>query len=197
MWSDLSIGGGPYQSPQLQHLPCRTPWQTWHLIPRGIATSTTSAPTSSLSYPVPKWLHVLGPLIIHWVMRVSWVGMLGFLFKSASRPLVGFGVLNDNLIKPLISFVKCIIRFLMKVQMYSLIHLLKYNCEANGTMWSTCVNHQIVPYWRIYVMPSKKITWIRRKRILIWFNISGLLITKKELISATSKYWIFMEVTWS
>jgi hypothetical protein len=49
-------------------------------------------------------------------------------------PLVDFGGLNDNLIKGLISFVKYISRFLMKVQMYSLIHLLKYNYEANGTM---------------------------------------------------------------
>jgi hypothetical protein len=35
--------------------------------------------------------------------------------ESASRPLVNFGVLNDNLIKGLISCVKCISRFLMKV----------------------------------------------------------------------------------
>ncbi len=54
--------------------------------------------------------------------------------ESASRPLVNFGVLNDNLIKGLISCVKCIRRFLMKIQMYSLIHLLKYNYEASGTM---------------------------------------------------------------
>jgi hypothetical protein len=31
--------------------------------------------------------------------------------KSASRPLVDFGVLNDNLIKGLMSFVKCMSRF--------------------------------------------------------------------------------------
>jgi hypothetical protein len=36
------------------------------------------------------------------------------LSESASRPLVDFGVLNDNLIKDLISFVKCINRFNMK-----------------------------------------------------------------------------------
>jgi hypothetical protein len=54
--------------------------------------------------------------------------------KGASRPLVDFCVLNDNLIKGIISCVKCISRFLMKVQMYSLIHHLKYNYEANGTM---------------------------------------------------------------
>jgi hypothetical protein len=47
---------------------------------------------------------------------------------------VDFGVLNDNLIKGLISCVKCIRRLLMKVQMYSLIHHLKYNYEANGTI---------------------------------------------------------------
>jgi hypothetical protein len=35
---------------------------------------------------------------------------------------VDFGVLNENLIKGLISCVKYISRFLMKVQMYSLIH---------------------------------------------------------------------------
>jgi hypothetical protein len=35
--------------------------------------------------------------------------------ESAFRPLVDFGVLNDNLIKGLISCVKCISRFLMKV----------------------------------------------------------------------------------
>jgi hypothetical protein len=47
---------------------------------------------------------------------------------------VNFGVLNDNLIKGLISGVKYISRFLMKIQMYSLIHHLKDNYEANGTM---------------------------------------------------------------
>jgi hypothetical protein len=31
--------------------------------------------------------------------------------KSASRPLVGFGVLNDNFIKNLISFVNYMSRF--------------------------------------------------------------------------------------
>jgi hypothetical protein len=55
---------------------------------------------------------------------------------------VGFGVLNGNLIKGLISFVKCISRFLMKVQMCSLIHHLKYNYEANGAMRSTCIVNQ-------------------------------------------------------
>jgi hypothetical protein len=47
---------------------------------------------------------------------------------------VDFGVLNDNLIKRLISCVKCLSRFLVKVQMYSLNHLLKYNYEESGTM---------------------------------------------------------------
>jgi hypothetical protein len=54
--------------------------------------------------------------------------------ESASRPLVDFGVLKDNLIKGLISSVKCISRFQMKSTKYSLIHLLKYNHEAKGTM---------------------------------------------------------------
>jgi hypothetical protein len=54
--------------------------------------------------------------------------------KSASSPLVDFDVLNDNLIKGLISCVKCLSRFLVKVQMYLLIHHLKYNYEANRTM---------------------------------------------------------------
>jgi hypothetical protein len=47
---------------------------------------------------------------------------------------VGFGVLNENLIKGIISFVKCMSGFLVKVQMYSLIHHLKYNYEVNETM---------------------------------------------------------------
>jgi hypothetical protein len=47
---------------------------------------------------------------------------------------VDFGVSNDILIKSLISCVKCISEFLMKVEMYSLIHHLKYNYEVNGTM---------------------------------------------------------------
>jgi hypothetical protein len=47
---------------------------------------------------------------------------------------VDFCLLNDNLIKGIISCVKCINMFLMKVQMYSSIHHLKYNYEANGTM---------------------------------------------------------------
>jgi hypothetical protein len=38
------------------------------------------------------------------------------IFESASRPLVDFSVLNDNLIKYLTSCVKCTSRFLMKVQ---------------------------------------------------------------------------------
>jgi hypothetical protein len=38
-----------------------------------------------------------------------------YVIESASRPLVGFGVLNNNLIKGLISFIKCISMFLMKV----------------------------------------------------------------------------------
>jgi hypothetical protein len=57
-----------------------------------------------------------------------------FQGESAPRPLVDFGVLNDNLIKGLISCIKCISRFLVKVQMYSLIHHLEYNYEANETM---------------------------------------------------------------
>jgi hypothetical protein len=36
--------------------------------------------------------------------------------ESASRPLVDFGVLNDNLINGLTSCVKCTSRFLVKVQ---------------------------------------------------------------------------------
>jgi hypothetical protein len=55
--------------------------------------------------------------------------------KSASRPLVDFGALNDNLIKGLISCINWISMFLIKVQMYSLIHLLEYNYEANWTLW--------------------------------------------------------------
>jgi hypothetical protein len=47
---------------------------------------------------------------------------------------VDFGVLNDNLIKGLISCVKYISKFLIKVQMYLLIHHLKCNHEANKTM---------------------------------------------------------------
>jgi hypothetical protein len=47
---------------------------------------------------------------------------------------VDFGVLNDNLIKGLILCVMCISRFYMKSIKYSLIYLLKYNYEANGTM---------------------------------------------------------------
>jgi hypothetical protein len=54
--------------------------------------------------------------------------------ESASRLLVNFDVLNDNLIKVLISCVKYINMFLMKVQMYLLIYHLKYNHEENRTM---------------------------------------------------------------
>jgi hypothetical protein len=50
--------------------------------------------------------------------------------------------------------------------MYSLIHLLKYNYEASGTMWSICiVNQWIVSYWRIYVKSSKKL--INKKKLNI------------------------------
>jgi hypothetical protein len=56
--------------------------------------------------------------------------------ESVSRPLLNFGVLNENLIKCLISCIKCISRFLIKVQMYSLIHHLKCNYEVNETIVS-------------------------------------------------------------
>jgi hypothetical protein len=54
--------------------------------------------------------------------------------ESAFRSIVDFGVLNVNLIKGLILCVKCMSRFLIEIQMYLLIHLLKYNYEANETM---------------------------------------------------------------
>jgi hypothetical protein len=57
--------------------------------------------------------------------------VLDNVVKSASRSLVAFGVLNDNLIKNLISFVKCISMFLIKIQMHSLIYHLKYDYEVN------------------------------------------------------------------
>jgi hypothetical protein len=69
------------------------------------------------------------PIIVVPALRV-----LGCYGESASRPLVDFGVLNDKLIKGLISCIKCISRLLMKVQMYSFIHHLKYNYEANRTI---------------------------------------------------------------
>jgi hypothetical protein len=58
----------------------------------------------------------------------------GVVYESEFKPLVDFGVLNDNLIKGLISCGKYISRFLMKIQMFSLIHHLKYNYEVNRTM---------------------------------------------------------------
>jgi hypothetical protein len=52
----------------------------------------------------------------------------------------------------------------MRSTKYSLIHHLKDDYEANGTVWSICiVNQQIVSYWRIYVKSSKKSIWTRRK----------------------------------
>jgi hypothetical protein len=54
--------------------------------------------------------------------------------ESASMLLVYFSVLNDNLIKRLISCIKCISMFQMKSTKYSLIHLLKYNHEAKGNV---------------------------------------------------------------
>jgi hypothetical protein len=54
--------------------------------------------------------------------------------ENASRPIVDFDVLNDNLIKGLILCVKCLNRFFKKSIKYSLIHHLKYNYETNGTM---------------------------------------------------------------
>jgi hypothetical protein len=103
--------------------------------------------------------------------------------ESVSRPLVDFGVLNDNLIKYLISCVKWISNIWMRSINYSLIHHLKYNFEANETIWSTCiVNKQIVPYWRIYVKSSKKSISIRRSWILTWFITCDLILNKEELI---------------
>jgi hypothetical protein len=71
----------------------------------------------------------------------------------------------------------------MRSTKYLLIHHLKYDYEANETMWSSCiVKQQIVPYWRIYVKSSKKNIWIRRSWILTWFITCGLILTKEELI---------------
>jgi hypothetical protein len=93
----------------------------------------------------------MGELTLYvWVQNAYWISFVSFNqclssitkkgeIECASRSLVNFGVLNDNLIKGLISCVKCISRFLVKVQMYPLIHLLKYNYEANRTMLSTCL----------------------------------------------------------
>jgi hypothetical protein len=53
-------------------------------------------------------------LINLWLLNVTIVShgqTYALISESVSRPLVNFGVLNDNLIKWLISFVKCIRRF--------------------------------------------------------------------------------------
>jgi hypothetical protein len=52
--------------------------------------------------------------ILSRVMGVPWPASMSVV-KSVSRSLVDFGVLNDNLIKGLISCVKCISMFLMNV----------------------------------------------------------------------------------
>jgi hypothetical protein len=119
--------------------------------------------------------------------------------ESASRPLVDFGVLNDNLIKGLISCVKCISRSLIKVQMYSLINLLKYNYEASGTMWSMCtINQQIVSYWRIYVKSSKKkLIWTRRSfsRISLW-KIWSVVWDKMVVEEGLTRTWPQWTMHW-
>jgi hypothetical protein len=48
--------------------------------------------------------------IMTW-FQVTYEGLVVRLSESASRPLVNFGVLNDNLIKCLISCAKCISKF--------------------------------------------------------------------------------------
>jgi hypothetical protein len=71
----------------------------------------------------------------------------------------------------------------MRSTKYSMVHHLKYDYEANGTMSSTCIiKQQIVPYWRIYVKSSKKSIWTRRCWILAWFITCGLILTREELI---------------
>jgi hypothetical protein len=75
--------------------------------------------------------HIIKKNVVH---LIHFVRSPFSIFESASSPLVNFGVLNDNLIKGLISCVKCIRGFLVKVQMHSLIHHLKYHYEANGTI---------------------------------------------------------------
>jgi hypothetical protein len=103
-------------------------------------------------------------------------------YESTSRPLVNFGVLNDNFIKELISCIKWISKYKLKSTKYSFIHHLKFGYEANRTMWSTCiVKQQIVLYWRIYVKSSKKLIWTTRSCILTWFKLCDLVLNKKEL----------------
>jgi hypothetical protein len=61
-------------------------------------------------------------------------------------------------------------------------------------MSSTCiVNQQIVPYWRIYVKPSKKNIWTRRRfsRMSLWktwSNVWDIMVVEQGLIR-TSSWW--------
>jgi hypothetical protein len=111
--------------------------------------------------------------------------MLLFVFESASRPLLDFGVLNDNLIKSLISFVKCINRFLMKninvfidislrVQLWS-----KWNYMIH--MCSQPINNFILKNLCQAVQEKHMAMNINLVQHT-WFNTYGLLIIKKELI---------------
>jgi hypothetical protein len=46
----------------------------------------------------------------------------------------------------------------MRSTKYSLIHHLKYDYEANGNRWSTCiVKQQIVPYWKSMLSQARKV----------------------------------------
>jgi hypothetical protein len=66
---------------------------------------------------------------------------------------------------------------------------LKYDHEANRTMWLTCiVKQQIVPYWRIYIKPSKKNIGTRRRLNInlvqqLWLDLNQERIDQVLLIS--------------
>jgi hypothetical protein len=86
----------------------------------------------------------------------------------------------------------------MRSTKYSLRHHLKYNQEANETMWSTCiVKQQIVSYWRIYIKSSKKNIWIRRSWILTCSTIVTWSQPRKNWSIGICKYCISMKAIWS
>jgi hypothetical protein len=72
----------------------------------------------------------------------------------------------------------------MKSTKHSLIYLLKYNYEANETMWSTyLVNKEVVPYWIINIKPSKELTWTTNLVQHLWLDLNQERIDEVLLLS--------------
>jgi hypothetical protein len=96
---------------------------------------------------------------------------------------VGFGVLNDNWIKGLISFVKYMSRSQTNTALMCLFHKsLDVNLRCN---WNQMITQRYQTSEDAHSKDSTtsqlwKTQWTRMKLIITWSNINGLLVIKKK-----------------